>query len=125
MTPYKGYLIDTYSVIVETPSGYAGVPSIKTNVWKTRIIEASTGKISVFDDETLARLAIDLVTDPTGNEKKRQGLINQIKYAEAEIADQLDLLAEENEKLERNRFWLAEKKADLAALEASDVKKSE
>ena len=124
MVPYKGYLIDTYADIVQMASGFgAGVQGPKMQVWRTRIIEATTGAITMLPEgssEQKAKIHIDTLLDPTGKIKEREYVYNVIKATKAEIADIESNIEHEQKCLASLSEQLERLKAEHKALGGSD-----
>lgn len=128
MKPYKGYLIEVYADIVKMPSGFGpSVPGPTATVWKCRIIEAATGKVTMLRDgatEKDAIAEIERMIDPKSKIVEREYLANMIKSTKEHIAIEEDLIAKSKNNIVKLTEELERLKAEYKAAGGEDEQAS-
>jgi hypothetical protein len=124
MKPYKGYLIEQYADIIKMASGFGpSVPGPTMTVWKTRIINGSTGEIIILPDgtdERQAKLEIDRRIDPKSKEVEREYLYKTIKATKDHILIEEDLIAKSKANIVKLTEELERLKAEYKAAGGQD-----
>lgn len=124
MKPYKGYLLETVCVPVETSSGLMGVPPIVSMSWSCRGIRCSDGDVVIFLNEEKAKLWIDEENDPTGREKVKNRLVFEIAMAQNAIDRAQETIEIQKVLIEKETTYIADKREELIHYEVANVQKT-